>query len=324
MLAHPSRLSSAVALIVLILPSGAFGQEREAPPPPEKAGSPEDTLRPEEMAPFPAAYEGRRIADRLLRIAAEKGGAEAAEMRLLAATALDAAGEIAAARELRKTVIHEGPEPTHRARAAFALGLRNFLEERYNVADAYWKVLPQIDPDSPWTARAARFRPYLQMVRDRVLPDFEAEFATPAGEKVRRSRKDLAGRFTLIHFWSTPADIDEVNGWVADTDRIASRVGKLPEAVPFEVLGINLDASGERCEEARRASKMPWPVLHDGLGYGNPLVRAFGIPRTPHWVLVGPDGKVSYAGGRLTRKKSVEEALFPPKRKAEEKAEKAE
>jgi hypothetical protein len=334
--------SGALALLAASLlaePTGVRGQEKDAPPAPAPAAAPAPgpaqapagpqapgSLRPEDNAPFAAAYGAKEIADRLVKVADEKGGAEGAEMRLLAATALDAAGEVAAARKLRQVVLQEGPEPAHRARAAYLLGLHNFLQERYTVADGYWKALPRIDPDSPWTARAARYRPYLDLLRDRVLPAFDAEFVMASGEKVRRSGKDLAGRRTLFCFWTASAwSGPEGTGLVAEANRIAARAGKIPGDITFEILGVNLDASRETFEQAGKGAGMAWPVAHDCLGFGTPLARAFGIPRAPHWILVGPDGKVAYAGARLTGKRSVEEALFaPPQQGKAEKAEKAE
>ena len=330
MLAHPTVLSSAkrgfripvqVILALALLDLSGWTSEGGEAVPQRREGSIE-ALRLEFSDPFRAAYNGQKIAERLLQAVKDRPGTpEEAEARLAAAEALDAAGEETAAHNLRNQVIREGPGGPERAKAAFAAGLRLLIKENPESAGKYWKNLPRIAPESPWALQAGRFLPYLEMVRTRDVPAFAGDFAVPGEASVPRTLQGLSGRAAILFVWSSsvPDWEDQMAGLARDLTRLRAKTGGAPE-----VLCINLDTGREAFEGALRhltgpdGQKAPagdqpgsWPQHHDGQGFQGPLARAFAIPRVPQWILLGPDGKLLFAGGQFAGKKSLESALFP-------------
>ena len=329
MLAYGGRLSSSEvrgsAFLVLLALIGAplDGQNNSG----ERLKADLAALRSEFPDRFQAAYQGLRISERLDKLAdAAPGDPAEGEARRLAAGALEAAGEPALAAEAWKKAMQAG-SAADRAQASFAIGLGYFLRERFDIAERYWRNLPELAPDSPWTARAARFRPYLEMVRGGEVPPIEAEFTPPGGAAAAVHRDGWKDRTVLLFFWSAdslPGTIDLVEKFDGEKvirnrlDDLLRRTRGRANRVE-EVLGVNLDADRKVFEEAVGRWMLPWPQHHDGLVFGGPVVRTLGIPRLPHFVLIGPDGRARYVGGRISGKRSLEEALFPPRQKAEEK-----
>lgn len=240
---------------------------------------------------FQTARDARAIARKLLDAVKDRPGTgEEALARRLAAETYLAAGQEAEARSLLETVRTDGPLPADRARAAYSLGLRQFLAQRYAQAERYWRIVPDLDPGSPWAKRVERFLPYFAILRTREVPAFEAEFSLPGGPPVRKSKADLQGRHAILHFWSAASGgATEAAKWL---ERIRARFpGK-----GMEVLGINLDADREVFTREVRAHGVTRLEHHHGSAFDTPLARIFGIPRTPHFLLLGPSGEALYLG----------------------------
>jgi tetratricopeptide (TPR) repeat protein len=329
MLAHGGRVSSpevrgcAILGLLAIVISPLDGQNN----PGDQLKGDLAALRSEFPGRFQASYQGLRISERLGKLAdASPGDPAEGEARRLAAGALEDAGEPALAQEAWKKATQAG-SAADRAQASFAIGLGYFFKERYDITERYWRNLPDLAPDSPWTARAARFRPYMDMVRGGEVPPFEAEFAPPGGPAAAVHRDGLKDRTVILFFWS----VDSLAGTVDLVEKfdgqkvIRNRLDDLLRRtgtrsnIAVEVLGVNMDTDRKKFEEAVGRWKLPWPQHHDGLAFGGPLVRTLGIPRLPHFVLMGPDGRSRYAGSRIIGKRSLEEALSSPRQKAGEK-----
>jgi hypothetical protein len=264
-------------------------------------------LRSEYPDAYRVARAGPAIAGRLLRFAEGRAGtADAARARLLAADALEAAGEDARARQIRELVRSEGPGPEERGRAVYALGLRQVLQEKYDAAARTLGLLADLAPGSTWAARAERLRPYFEALRTRVVPPFEAEFQAAGGSRLRRSAADLAGRYALLHFWSAASPGEKAR--VGDLQALARRIEAREKSAPA-VLGVNLDPADEPFLEATRTWPIQRPEHHDGLGFAGPLPRALGIPRVPHFLAIDPQGGLVYLGPDW---RALEKALFPP------------
>ncbi len=105
------------------------------------------------------------------------------------------------------------------------------------------------------------------------------------------------GRFTLLHLWAT---------WcppcVSELPRVAEAVAEF-EARGLTTLGIALeDEEGATLESFRedcRRLKVTWPqILDANLGESSPS-HALGVTTIPQLILIGPDGTVLAASGRI-------------------------
>jgi hypothetical protein len=267
---------------------------------------------------FEMAIGAREIAARILDDGKRGDAAALSKAQLTAARVLEAAGDEAAARSLRKTVLSESREPDSRAEAAFVLGFAAFLRERPDLAAGYWKYLPRLAPDSPWTRRAERFRPYLEIVpgvdpktgeaRPRPLPPLEGRFSLPGGPETTIRLEDLRGRYTVLHFWSSAQGRDAI---ARDVERAGKLLSSFRSRSGLDVraLGVNLDADKEPFEAAMREARISWPQHRDGAGFEGPLVRALGIPCLPRFLLIDPEVRSCHVGGAVLGKRSLETAL---------------
>jgi len=243
---------------------------------------------------FQVAGDAPGIARQLLGAVKDRGGTgEEARARRLAAEAMLAGCRDPEARSLLELVRTEGPSPADRAQAAYRLGLQHFLAQKYSLAERYWKIVPQLDPGSPWAHRVERYLPFLAIRSTGQVPAFEAEFALPGQPPVKKSKSDFKGRHAILHFWSA------ASGGAAETVR---RLDKIRAGFPengLEVLGINLDADAEAFARGVRAHGVTRLEHHQGKAFDTAIARLFGIPRTPCFLLMNPEGEALYLGGDL-------------------------
>ncbi len=279
----------------------------------EKKASPQfqqelDALRREYPDPFQAALSGRKIAERLLK-KSTPGTSQEAEARLLAAAALDEEGTTKEARNVRLTILREGPENSYRARAALELGYGYLLRDRYESAWRYWRLVPRLDPESTWARKVERYQRYFDILASKEIPPFQAEFTFPPEAPLTHKKEDFLGQTVVLFFWDS--QVPRLDAEVQELKRIHSRFGFVKKS-PLKVLAVNLDRNLEIFEAAVQNWAFSCPQHHDGRAFSCCLARAFGIPRLPHWFLMGADGRIRYQGTRLAGKDSLESVLFLP------------
>ena len=235
---------------------------------------------------------------------------EVGRARRVAAEVWEAAGRRRNARVIYRTMIDDGPLDEHRALGLFLLGQDLFFSDAYEPrksaksgkqltgAVTYWRQLEQRFPDSIWSQRVARPLRYLAFRGGKMPPPkLSGVFASRDGERTEVSLEGLAGKVILIEYWSstTPGYTERVKllapSLVANEKEFPDLVGG------YRVLSVNVDLRSDRFDAARDLAQPPWPVLHDGRAFSTPFAETFGIPRTPHWVVISHDQVVTHVGG---------------------------
>ena len=233
---------------------------------------------------------------------------EVGKARRLTAEVLGIRGDVEGARRVWNELLAQGVRAEHRAFGLFALGQDAFFRERYfdqvrrgrRLAGAfeYWQKLTSEYPESPLSERVASRMLYLNFVRGGAeAPMIELEFEVE-GERQRFTSENLRGKVVLIVFWKTDArGIEEARSTL--TAGLKATLKEYPDLNgKVQVLGINLDPTREIFESTLKAWGRPWPELYGEASFRSPVVKAFAIPRSPHWVVIDPEGRVVFLGAR--------------------------
>lgn len=126
-------------------------------------------------------------------------------------------------------------------------------------------------------------------------PDFEGP--TPEGETI--SLSSLRGKVVLIDFWAS---------WCGPCRKENPNVVKLYDKYKdqgFEILGVSLDKTQSRWEQAIEADKLTWLHISDLQGWKSKYARQYGVSSIPQTVLLDKDGKImarNLRGGALAQK----------------------
>ena len=104
--------------------------------------------------------------------------------------------------------------------------------------------------------------------------------------------RDMLGRFTVVHFWSTAR-----SGMVENTAKGAASLW--PQYKPLrdagvEFVGVNLDTDRARVPRFLRdqCAGIDWFQTCSGLGLKDPMFQRYPVATLPAYWLVGPDGRV--------------------------------
>ncbi len=121
---------------------------------------------------------------------------------------------------------------------------------------------------------------------------------SPEGEKI--SLESLRGKIVLIDFWASwcgPCRKENPN---------VVRVYNQYKDQGFEILGVSLDKTKARWEQAITADKLTWLHISDLKGWRSEFAKQYGVSSIPQTVLVDAEGKIM---ARNLRGKALEQKL---------------
>lgn len=113
-------------------------------------------------------------------------------------------------------------------------------------------------------------------------PDFEGP--NPAGESI--SLSSLRGKVVLIDFWAS---------WCGPCRKENPNVVRLYEQYKtkgFEILGVSLDKTQSRWEQAIEADNLTWLHISDLQGWKSKYAQQYGVSSIPQTVLLDAEGKI--------------------------------
>lgn len=100
------------------------------------------------------------------------------------------------------------------------------------------------------------------------------------------SLADFKGKYVLIDFWAS---------WCpscrAENPKIVD-IYKKYRYKKFTILGISLDKSKEKWEQAINDDKLTWTQVSSLQGWENPVAAQYGVNSIPHAILIDPEGKI--------------------------------
>ncbi len=104
------------------------------------------------------------------------------------------------------------------------------------------------------------------------------------GNEVKLS--DFKGKVVLIDFWAS---------WCGPCRKENPHVVKLYEKYKedgFEILGVSLDNSKAKWEQAIAKDQLTWPQVSDLKGWKNEVAQMYSVKSIPHTVLLDNEGKI--------------------------------
>jgi len=104
------------------------------------------------------------------------------------------------------------------------------------------------------------------------------------GNEIKLS--DFKGKVVLIDFWAS---------WCGPCRRENPHVVKLYEKYQddgFEILGVSLDNSQAKWEQAVAKDQLTWPQVSDLKGWKNEVAQMYSVKSIPHTVLLDKEGKI--------------------------------
>ncbi len=247
----------------------------------------------------------RAVAQRLREfIQSNSSSPKLAQARSLCAEVLIIGGDRSGAIFQWKAMAADSSDPAGQAQGLYLLASDSFLRDESDRAREYFARLVDGFPRSDWSVKAKGPLRYLALLTSRDMPAFEV-VVRKGGKKAKLNLINLAGKVTLVHFWRSDT---------AKHGQFIETLGRNPESSLEQavrkypvlkgkvmIFGVNLDTDKGAFETARDRWKIPWAQLHDGKGFSSPLVKTLGIPRAPHWLVLGPQGRIWYLGADLDK-----------------------
>lgn len=237
-------------------------------------------------------------------IQANPASKKLAEARALCAEVLLLGGDRVGAVKHWTLMSVNSEDPEGQARGLYLLAADCFLRDETDKAQRHFSRLTGVFPRSAWATRSKSSMRYLAIQTSRSMPAFEVTVKR-GGKKAKLNPTNLAGKVTLVHFWRSDT---------ANHGAFIETLGRNPDSSLEQafkeypvlrgkvvIFGVNLDTERKIFEAARDRWKIPWPQVHDGKGFETPLARTLGIPRSPHWLVLGPAGRVWYLGADLDK-----------------------
>jgi Tfp pilus assembly protein PilF len=118
-----------------------------------------------------------------------------------------------------------------------------------------------------------------------------------AGEEL--SLEKFKGKVVLLDFWAAWCGPCRVE--MPEVKKIWKKYG----GDQFVIVGVNLDSNRGAFEAYMKQEGLTWPQYYDGLGWGNKIVRLYGVSGIPQTVLIDREGIVratGLRGGQLSSK----------------------
>ena len=229
---------------------------------------------------------------------------ELAKVRSLCAEVLLIGGDRGRAIGHWQVMAEDRGDPEGQARGLYLLATDYYLREESARARELYSRLVDGFPRSEWTEKARIPLRYLELLASRDMPAFEL-VVKRGGKKAKLNLSNLAGKVTLVHFWRSDTakhgEFIETLGRNPDSS-LEQAIRKYPVLRgKVMIFGVNLDTDRKSYEEARDRWNIPWAQVHDGKGFATPFAKTLGIPRVPHWLVLGPGGKIWYLGADIDK-----------------------
>ena len=121
-----------------------------------------------------------------------------------------------------------------------------------------------------------------------VGEELKVQFRTVDGASVNLDQ--LKGKLVVLDFWAT---------WCGPCMQMMPHMVQLNEKYGgkgLQIIGVSLDQDRSEMIKVTRQQGMAWPEYFDGQGWDNKLWKQFGSNGIPYTILLGPEGKVLFAG----------------------------
>lgn len=167
------------------------------------------------------------------------------------------------------------------------------LQNERAEAEQMVALMEKYAPRDPITLEARKRYEAAQRTRSgQPAPPFQL----PSLEEpqVEVSLETFKGKTVLLEFWATwcPYCVEELPGVERAWERYKDR--------NFEILSLSMDRKPSDVAPFRKAKfAMPWKHAFLPGAKLNPMTIAYGAVGIPHYVLVGPDGRILAAGASL-------------------------
>lgn len=229
---------------------------------------------------------------------------ELAQAHALCAEVLLIGGDRGRATGHWQTMAEKSGDPEGQAWGLYLLATDHYLREESVRAQGFYSRLVDEFPRSQWAEKARAPLRYLALLASRDMPAFEL-VVKRGGKKAKLNLSNLAGKVTLVHFWRSDTakhgEFIETLGRNPDSS-LEQAIKKYPVLRgKVMIFGVNLDTDRKSYEEARDRWNIPWAQVHDGKGFATPFAKTLGIPRVPHWLVLGPGGKIWYLGADIDK-----------------------
>lgn len=152
------------------------------------------------------------------------------------------------------------------------------LREAEQLAEEIYKAQPQ-------NGNVARLISSIKAMRKSSVGTRIGSFSAIAIDGRKVTNADLKNKYAFIFTWAQ---------WNYDSQTLMRQMKQVKEdsGDKLAVIGINLDASQERCNTTIRRDSLPWPTICDEMSFESPMTRGLGLLTVPDNIFVSPNGDI--------------------------------